>query len=148
MDLQQQLHEDLKDAMRARDEKRKSAIRMVLASVQLAEVERPDTLSDDEVIELIRKEVKRREEAVVLMRQAGRDELVADELAELEILGKYLPALMSEVEIRDLAQSVIADLGAGSMRDVGRVMGAIMPQVKGRADGRMVNQVVRDLLSA
>jgi hypothetical protein len=148
MTLKERLREDLTNAMRERDEDRKAALRMVLASVQLAEVESPDPLSDEDIVVLIRKEVKRREEAVEMMRDAGRDEMVAEEVTQLEILREYLPAEMSEDEIRELAQSVIEDVGAGSMRDMGRVMGAIMPQVKGRADGRTVNQVVRELLSS
>ncbi len=148
MSLRDQLQDDLKGAMRAQDAPRKSAIRMVLAAIQLALVERPEGLSDDDVLELIRKEVKRREEAVELMRSAGRDEMVSAELVELDILKQYLPAQLSDDELRDLAQAVIAQLGASSSRDMGRVMGALMPQVSGRADGRAVNQVVRSLLSA
>jgi uncharacterized protein len=147
MSLRMQLQQDLQAAMRARDTHRKSALRMVLTSVQLAEIESPEPLSDDEVLELIRKEVKRREEAVELMREAGREELVTEELAELEKLREYLPAQMGEAEIRVLAQSVVEEVGAGSPRDMGKVMGTLMPRLQGRADGRMVNQIVRDLLS-
>jgi uncharacterized protein len=147
MSLRMQLQQDLQAAMRARDTHRKSALRMVLTSVQLAEIESPEPLSDDEVLELIRKEVKRREEAVELMREAGREELVTEELAELEMLREYLPAQMGEAEIRVLAQSVVEEVGAGSPRDMGKVMGTLMPRLQGRADGRMVNQIVRDLLS-
>lgn len=134
--------------MRARDAHRKSALRMVLTSVQLTEAESPRALSDSDVLELIRKEVKRRQEAIEMMRDAGRQDLVAEEMTELEILQVYLPAQMSEGEIRELAQRVIEEVGAASPRDVGRVMGALMPRVQGMVDGRMVNQVVRDLLSA
>ncbi|MGC9469665.1 MAG: GatB/YqeY domain-containing protein [Anaerolineae bacterium] len=148
MTLRERLRKDLQDAMRAQDARRKSALRMVLTSIQLVEAESPRTLDDKEVIELIRKEVKRREEAVELMREAGRDELVAEEMAELEILNEYLPALMSEAEIREMAQSVIEEVGAESMGDMGKVMGTMMPRVKGKADGKTVNQVVRQLLSA
>ena len=148
MNLREQLQEDLRDAMRARDTQRKSALRMVLSAVQLAEVASPDALSDSDVLELIRKEVKRREEAVEMMRDAGRQDLVAEETTELEILRAYLPTQMSEAEIRELAQAVIEETGASTPRDMGRVMGVIMTRVQGKADGRMVNQVVRDLLSA
>ncbi|MGC9349901.1 MAG: GatB/YqeY domain-containing protein [Anaerolineae bacterium] len=148
MTLKERLREDLKNAMRERDADRKAALRMVLASVQLAEVESPEPLSDEDIVVLIRKEVKRREEALEMIREAGREDMVAEELAQLKILREYLPAMMTEEEIRGLAQSVIDDLGASSMRDMGRVMGAIMPQVKGRADGRTVSQVVRELLSS
>lgn len=148
MGLREQLQSDLQDAMRARDAHRKSALRMVLTTVQLAEVESSDALTDSEILDLIRKEVKRREEAVVLMQDAGRDELVAEEMVELDLLRAYLPAQMDEASIRDLAESVIREVGASSSRDLGRVMGAMMPRIQGRADGRMVNQIVRDLLSA
>ncbi len=146
MSLRDQLQDDLKTAMRAKDAPRKSAIRMVLTAVQFASVEKPEGLSDADVLDLIRKEVKRREEAVELMRSAGRDDMVTAELVELDILKQYLPVQLSEGELRELAKAVIAQLGASSPRDMGRVMGALMPQVTGKADGRIVNQVVRSLL--
>jgi len=134
--------------MRAQDAHRKAAIRMVLTNIQLFESESPHTLEDSEIVELIRKEVKRREEAIEMMRTAGREDLVAEEVVELDILQAYLPALMTEDEIREVAQSVIEEAGASSMADMGRVMGALMPRVRGRADGRTVNEIVRALLSA
>jgi uncharacterized protein YqeY len=148
MTLKEQLQSDLHDAMRARDEQRKSALRMVLASIQLAEAEQPEPLDDVSAVELIRKEVKRREEAVDMMREAGRDELVAEELAQLEILKAYLPAMMTDEEIRSLVEQAVTEIGASTPRDLGRVMGAVMPQVRGKADGRVVNQIVRDVLAA
>lgn len=148
MSLIKRLRDDLKDAMRARDAQRKSALRMVLTEIQLAEVESSDPLSDDDVVVVIRKEVKRREEAVEMMRAAGRRELVEAETRELEILRAYLPQMMSEAEITELVERVVDEMGADSMRDMGRVMGAVMDQVKGRADGRLVSQVVRKHLSA
>ncbi len=148
MSLRDRLRADLKDAMRAQDAHRKAAIRMVLTNIQLVESESPHTLEDSEIVELIRKEVKRREEAIEMMRTAGREDLVAEEVVELDILQAYLPALMTEDEIREVAQSVIEEAGASSMADMGRVMGALMPRVKGRADGRTVNEIVRALLSA
>jgi len=146
--LRDRLRADLKDAMRAQDAHRKAAIRMVLTNIQLVESESPHTLEDSEIVELIRKEVKRREEAIEMMRTAGREDLVAEEVVELDILQAYLPALMTEDEIREVAQSVIEEAGASSMADMGRVMGALMPRVRGRADGRTVNEIVRALLSA
>lgn len=148
MSLRDRLRADLKDAMRAQDAHRKAAIRMVLTNIQLVESESPHTLEDSEIVELIRKEVKRREEAIEMMRTAGREDLVAEEVVELDILQAYLPALMTEDEIREVAQSVIEEAGASSMADMGRVMGALMPRVRGRADGRTVNEIVRALLSA
>lgn len=148
MSLQDRLRSDLKDAMRARDAHRKSALRMVLTGIQLAEVDAGHELDDVDIVELIRKEVKRREEALELMRDAGRDDLVEDEVTEVEILKAYLPKQMSEDEIRDLAQEVIEDVNAESMSDLGAVMGTIMPRVKGKAEGRTVNRIVRELLAS
>lgn len=148
MSLQKQLRQDLMDAMRAKDAPRKSALRMVLAAIQLAEVESPEPLDDEEVVNVIRKEVKRREEAVEMMKEAGREELIPGELVELDLLKTYLPVLMSEDAVTELVKQTIDQLGASSMRDMGRVMGSVMPLLKGKADGKMVNQVVRRLLSA
>ncbi len=148
MGLKEQLQRDLKQAMRARDERRKLALRMVLTEIQLAEVETKAPLSDDRVIGVIQKEVRRREDALEMIQEAGRDDLIADDVAELEILRAYLPQPLSEQELQQLAQAVIAEVGAESMSDLGQVMQAIMPQVKGKADGRVVNQMVRKLLSA
>jgi hypothetical protein len=148
MSLQDRLRSDLKDAMRARDSHRKSALRMVLTGIQLAEVDAGHELEDVDIVELIRKEVKRREEALELMRDAGRDDLVEGEVTEVDILKAYLPKQMSEDEIRELAQEVIEDVNAESMSDLGAVMGTIMPRVKGKAEGRTVNRIVRELLAS
>ena len=148
MSLQEKLRRDLRDAMRAKDAPRKSAVRMVIAAIQRAEVETSEPLGDAEIVAQIRKEVKRREEAVEMMREAGREELIPGEVVELDILRAYLPALMSEEAVTELVKQKIDELGASTMRDMGRVMGSVMPVVKGKADGKMVNQVVRRLLSA
>ena len=148
MGLEEQLRQDLKSAMRARDARRKSALRMVLTSIQLAEVEQKGTLTDEVIIGLIRKEVRRREDALDIIRKAGRDDLVEEEQAELEILKPYLPQLLGEDEISVIVKEVIQEVDASSPADFGKVMRVLMPRVKGKADGRMVNQAVRDLLSA
>lgn len=148
MSLRDQLQRDLQQAMRARDERRKLALRMVLMNIQLAEVEKKGPVTDEDIIGLIRKEVHRREDALDMIREAGRDDLVAEEEVELEILRPYLPQLLTEAEIRAIAQQVIAEVGASSLADLGEVMRVLMPQVKGRADGRLVNQTVRELLAA
>ncbi len=148
MAFREQLQQDLKDAMRAKDEHRKLALRMVLTAIQLAEVEKKEALTDAEMLEVLRKEVARREDALEMVRQAGRDDLVAEDVIELEILRAYLPKMMDEAEVMALAQAAIAAVGASSPSDMGKVMQALMPQVKGKADGRLVNQTVRKLLSA
>ncbi len=148
MGLEDRLRSDLKDAMRAQDSHRKSALRMVLTNLQLAEVAVGHELEDVDIVELIRKEVKRREEALEMMREAGRDDLVGNEVVELQILKAYLPTQMSEDEIRSLAREVIEDVNAESLSDLGVVMGTIMPRVKGKAEGRTVNRIVRELLAS
>jgi len=147
MGLRDQLQQDLQNAMRARDEHRKAALRMVLLEVQLAEAER-GTLSDADVLALIQKEIKRRTEALDMFRQGGRADLEANELVELEILKGYLPAALSPEALTGLARAAIAEVGATSIADMGKVMQVLMPRVRGQADGRLVNQIVRDLLSA
>ncbi|MBN1874470.1 MAG: GatB/YqeY domain-containing protein [Anaerolineae bacterium] len=146
MGLIDQLRQDLKTAMRARDEHRKSVIRMVLTSVQLAEVEK-GLLSDADVMHLIQGEVRRREEALEMMKQAERDDLVADETLEIDLLRAYLPQQLSVEQIAEIARKVMIEVDATAPSDFGNVMKVMMPQVKGRADGRIVNEVVRNLLN-
>ncbi len=149
MSLKEQLQHDLKDAMRARDEHRKLALRMVLTAIQLTEVEHSEQpLTDEAVVDIIRKEVQRREDALKLIQTAGREDLIAEENVELAILRAYLPQLLGATEIAALAREAIAETGATSPADLGAVMRVLMPRVKGQADGRLVNQTVRDLLSA
>jgi hypothetical protein len=147
MSLVDVLREDLKKAMRARDEHRKAALRMALTNIQLAEVDAKSPLSDADIVQLIRREVRRREDALEMMKQAGREDLVADETYEIEILQAYLPELLSEEQVGEVVREVIAEIGASSPADMGQVMKTIMPRVKGKADGRMVNQIVRRLLA-
>ena len=147
MTLKEQVKQDLHEAMRQRDARRKNVLRMALSAIQTVDATRKDPLSDDEVVVLLRKEAKRREEALQMMRDAGREDLVPAEEAELEILRAYLPRMMDESEITELAKEVIAETGATSPSDMGKVMGALMPQVKGKADGRVVSQIVRQLLA-
>ncbi len=147
MSLRKQLQTDLHDAMRARDEHRKGALRMVLADVQRAEIEK-GPLSDDEVLSLIQKEVKRRQDALEMIRKAGREELAAIEATEIEILRAYLPEPLSLEAVTELVQAAILEVGASSPADMGKVMQVLMPQVRGKVDGRLVSGIVRNLLSA
>jgi len=148
MSLKAQLQRDLQDAMRARDEQRKLALRMALTAVQLAEVEQRSELDDAAIVEIIRKEVRRREDALEMVRQAGRVDTVAEDEAQLAILRSYLPQLLTVEELTVIAREAIAEAQVTSPAELGKVMKLIMPRVQGKADGRMVSQVVRDLLSA
>lgn len=148
MSLKEQLQHDLQTAMRARDERRKSVLRMALTAIQLAEVEERGEVSDAGVVNAIRKEVRRREDALEMIRQSGRDDIIAEDEAQLEILRSYLPQLLTAEEVAVIAREVIAEASAASPADMGKVMKLLIPRVQGKADGRMVSQVVRDLLAA
>ncbi|HEY68412.1 MAG: GatB/YqeY domain-containing protein [Chloroflexi bacterium] len=147
MSLKQRLQEDLKEALRARDERRKSVIRMALAAIVNAEVEHGGELDDAGVIAVLQKQARRRRDTIAELRQADRPELLASEEAELAILEEYLPRLLSREEIIEEARQVITEVGATGMGQMGPVMRQLMSKLKGRADGRVVNQVVRELLS-
>jgi len=148
MDLQQQLMADLKTALRERDEVRKSAIRMAIAALKNARVAKNADLSEDEMVAALAQEVKQRRNAMAEFAKAGRDDLVESESAELAVLEAYLPEALTEQEITDLARQIIAETGASGPRQMGQVMGVLMPRVRGRADGRQVGQIVRELLAS
>ncbi len=148
MSLLDTINADLKKAMKSGDEAAKRALRGVKAAITRAEKDKGNrALTDEEIIAVLRKQAKQRQDSIEAYSKAGRDDLVAEEAAELAVIESYLPQLMSEEEIREIAEKVIAELGATSPRDMGKVMGTLMPQLKGKADGRLVNQVVRDLLA-
>ncbi len=145
MGLREQLQEDLREAMRARDERRKSALRVLIGNIQTLEGEK-GALDDDEVLRVLEKEVKQRQEALEIARTAGREDIVEEEEVELDILRAYLPEPLSEAELVALVETVIAEEDASSMADMGKVMQAIMPQVRGKADGSVVSRMVRERL--
>jgi uncharacterized protein YqeY len=149
MSLKQQLQEDLKEALRARDGRRKAVIRMALAEIVNAEVEleHNDELDDADVIAVLQKQARQRRDAISELRQANRPDLLAEEEAQLGILEGYLPRLLSREEVTEEARQVIAEVGAAGMGQMGPVMRQLMSKLKGRADGRVVNAVVRELLS-
>ncbi len=148
MDLKERLMEDLKQAMRAQDTRRRDTIRMVRSAIKNAEIETQGEADDAKVIEILAREVRMREEALLLFRQGNRDDLVAKTEAEIAILQEYMPRQLDEAEIREAVQGVVDELGANDMRDLGAVMQKAMSELKGRADGRMVNQIAREILSS
>jgi len=148
MSLQERLLEDMKAALKAKDEIRLATLRLVRAAVHNAEIEKRRPLEDSEVLELMAREVRRREEALEFYRQAGRQDLVEQTEREMEVLRSYLPTPLTEEELEALAREVIAQVGATSPRDVGRVMRELMPRVRGRTEGRVVNETVRRLLES
>lgn len=147
MSLKARLQEDLKVALRSHDERRKAVIRMCIAAIQLAEVEHGGELDEPSLVSVLQKEVRRRQETIEELRGAGRPDRLAEEEQELAILQEYLPQMMTREEIAAEARAVIAQVGASGPANMGAVMRVLMPQVKGRADGRVVNEVVRELLS-
>jgi hypothetical protein len=144
--LKERLNEDMKAAMRAREELRLSVIRLVRASVQNVEVEKRSELDDAGVVEVLEKEAKKRREAIEEYTKAKRTDLADKEQKELEILNAYLPQQMTMDELRAVVQACIAEVGATSRKDTGAVMKALMPQIRGRADGKAANQIVQEML--
>lgn len=147
MSLKEQLTADMKDAMKNHDKDRLSVIRMVRGAIRQAEIDGSHTELDDEaVIGVISKEVKMRKDSIDEFQKGGREDLVAKTQAEIDVLMPYLPAQLSEEEVRALVKEAVEKTGAKTPKDMGRVMGMLMPKVKGRADGKMVNTIVRSML--
>jgi len=145
--VQDRLLSDLKQAMKTGDKMRQSVIRLARAEIQNAEKAQGKPLDDPGVIDVLSKEAKKRRESIAEFGKADRQDLVAKEEAELAILLEYLPPQMSREEIVAAARSVIEELGAQGPGDKGRVMGKLMPQLKGKAEGRLVSEVVAELLA-
>ena len=148
MSLKEQLANDLKDAIRQRDESRKIAIRMTISAIKNAEIERGAALSEADVLTLVSREAKQRRESIAEFEKADRRDLVEKEQAELEVLQSYLPAPVSRDEIAEAAREVIAEVGAGGPRDKGKVMPVLIGRLAGRAEGREINEVVTELLAS
>ena len=147
MGIQDQLRLDLWDAMRAKDVLRKRAIRMALAGIKNAEVDKNAELTEDEVIGVIHKRARQLREAITDFERGKRDDLVQEASAEIAFLQSYLPQALERDEIVELAQQAIEETGATSPKQMGQVMRVLMPRVRGKADGRVVSEVVRSLLS-
>ena len=147
MSLKNQLNQDMKEAMKARQAERLSTIRQLRSAIKNKEIEVRQDLDDEGVIAVIGTLVKQRREAAQMYSDNGRPELAAKEEAELAVLQQYLPAQLSEDEIRSIVSGVIAEVGATSLKDLGKVMPQVMARTKGAADGKVVNQLVREQLS-
>jgi hypothetical protein len=152
MSLREQLSNDLKEAMRQRDEVRKRTVRMIIAAIQKEEAGTDEasgrkTLGDEEILQLIVRQVKQRRDSIEAFQAGGRPDLVAEEEAEMSILQTYLPPVMERTEIETEARKVIDEVGASGPRDMGKVMKPLLARLGDQADGRLVSQVVRDLLA-
>ena len=147
MSLIAEIKEQLENAMREGDAARRDALRLILASLQSAEKELQRPLHDNEELQVLQRERKKRLEAAEAFRSGGREEQAEKEEDELDVLEEYMPDPVSEEELEDIVDTVIAEVGATSVRDLGRVMADVMPQVAGRADGSAVSQLVREKLA-
>jgi uncharacterized protein len=146
MTLLEKLREDLNDATRQQNKVRQSTLRLALSAVNYAEIAQQKKLDDSGVLDVLGKEAKQRRESIVAYKAGNRTDLVSQEEAELAILQEYLPKQMGRDELTQIAKQIIAEVGAKSMADKGKVMGKLMPMVKGKADGKDVNKVVASLL--
>ena len=147
MTLITRIEDELKQARLARDEDRRDALSLVLNALRAAQKELQRPLSDDEELQVLQRERKRRVEAAEAFRAGGREEQAEDEEYELEILEEFMPDQLSEEELEEIVDDVISEVGATSIRDLGRVMAGVMHQVSGRADGSVVSQLVKEKLA-
>jgi uncharacterized protein len=138
---------EIKEAMKARDAERRDALRLIVNALKGSEKELQRPLSDDEELQVLRRERKKRVEAAEAFRAGGREEQAATEERELAILEEFMPEPLTEDEIEEIVDDAIAEVGATSMADLGRVMADVMPQIAGRADGSSVSQIVREKLA-
>ncbi len=146
--LKQRITDDMKSAMRAGDKDRLGTIRLMLAAIKQVEVDTRKELDDTAVLAILDKMVKQRRESIAQYEKAGRDELAAREQAEIEIIQTYLPEQLSEAEIDSLIDAAIDETGASSLRDMGKVMGKLKPQLQGRADMGAVSAIIKQRLGA
>ena len=147
MTLIEEIEDELKDAMKARDAERRDALRLILNSLKSSQKELQRPLSEEEELQVLQRERKRRTEAAEAFRSGGREEQAQAEERELAVLQEFMPEPLSEEEVEEIVDDAIAEVGATSMRDIGRVMADVMPQVAGRADGSAVSQLVREKLA-
>lgn len=147
MSLKTQMESDMKDAMRARDNETRDALRYVLSALKNAEIEKRGDLNEDEELRLIRSQVKQRMDSIEQFRAGGREDLAAKEESQVKILERYLPQQMTDEELEAFVKQGIADVGAAGPKDMGKVMGALNSKSEGRVDGRRLSTAVRNALA-
>ncbi len=148
MTLKTQLRDALTEALKSGDAQRKMTLRMALASIKNAEVEARGEVDEAKILSLLQKEVKFRQETIEGAKQANRPDLITKAETEIGILSEFLPQPITEEELRVLVKQAIQESGAGSIAEIGQVMGVLMPKIRGKADGKEANQIVRELLQA
>ena len=147
MPIQEQLIEDLKTAMKAQDLITKDTVRLIRAAMKNAEIEKGKELDDEGALDVLARMAKQYRDSITTYRDNGREDLAVREEAELEVLVRYLPEQLGEDDIRALVQQAVSELGASGPQDRGKVMGKLMPQLKGKADGGLVSRIVGELLA-
>ena len=146
MSLKQKLQEDLKSSMKNKDNTKKSVVTLIRASIKQFEVDNRVELDDSQVIDIIAKLLKQTKDSLNEFKKAGREDLATQAEAEIEVLKEYLPQQLSEEELEEIVKSTISEVGATSMKDMGKIMSVIQPKVKGRADGKLINKLVKQNL--
>jgi uncharacterized protein YqeY len=146
MQLREQINQDLKEAMKAKDAKKRDALRLLTSAFKQIEVDERRELSDEDVIKIIQNQVKRREEAAKQYKDADRTDLMQIELDEIVCYMPYLPAQLSDEELKAALQNIISQTGATSLKDMGKIMGAASKELAGKADGKRINECVKALL--
>ena len=146
MSLKDRISEDMKEAMKAHEKDRLAVIRMVRSAIRQTEIDGKKELDDEGVIAVISKELKMRKDSLEEFGKGGREDLVEKTRAEIEVLLPYLPEQLSEEEVKAMVEDAVKETGAASVKDMGKVMGVLMPKVKGRADGKLVNRLVKAAL--
>lgn len=147
MSLRIQIKDDIKAAMKAKEVQKRDALRLLDSALKQIEVDERKELTDDDVIAIIAKQIKQRNDAAEQYKDAGRDDLLEKELAEIAVFEAYLPAQLSDDELSDALKAIIAEVGAESMKDMGKVMGAAKTKIGSQADGKRINECVKSLLS-
>ncbi|MEL6150012.1 MAG: GatB/YqeY domain-containing protein [Chloroflexota bacterium] len=145
-DVRDEMNAALKQAMKDKNTVARNTIRMTLSAFKQVEIDDQKELTADEAMDILLKEVKKRRDTITELKEAGRDEMLAEEEEQLAVIEQFLPQQMSREEVATIVKEVIEQTGASSPKEMGKVMGALMPRVKGKADGKLVNEVVREQL--
>ena len=145
--LLKKLQDEMKKALKSKDTERLSVIRMLISEIKKEQIDKKKELSDDEILAIIQRYAKQRREAIEQYKKANRNDLVEKEQNELNIVLEFLPKQLTEEEITDIVEETIKELGASSLKDMGKVMKTVMAKVKGRADGSIVSRIVKEKLS-
>lgn len=146
MSLRDKINEDVKEAMKAKDTKKRDALRLLMSAFKQIEVDERKELSDEDVIKIIQQQIKRRDDAAEQYKNAGREELMQNELDEIAYYQTYLPAQLSDDELTLALKEIIAKVGALSIKDIGKVMGAASKELSGKADGKRINECAKSLI--